>query len=463
MEYYSYHQTRLKLSHDTEQKHQIEMKLRLHSAMQGKVIADTRQRMGLVFHEEMELGGVKTSVALCEHCFVHLNGIVCIRTFGNWKNELKSRRKVNAVGANLQTSLSTTQKVHDVTSWHYRNILEARKALGDYGLSEIDLHMSCLPKSPAYTQAYHWLANFIALLGDQAPNRDNKVQLPGIYTMTGIYTMYRHHVKLKYTGDENNILSPPRFMDTWRNIFPNVTLTKFCHVSGKCSACHWLYERQEIFRSERELHVIKFFGSIHKIMIEMSRGIYMSNRQKAQDHPELYMSLIIDGMSQDHCVLPYCANQTQKSNILKQKIMGAKQHGFSKSFYRTFPHVCGGTNLAIEVLLHEIEKRMNYCELTNKIMPAVLFLQIDGGPENTSKSFYAMISQLKSQKVFKRIEVARLPVGHTHEDIDALFGTLWKASRHMTITTPQDWKRMAIRAFTKEGHDYYVDSYDDTA
>jgi hypothetical protein len=176
LEYYSYHQTRLKLSHDTEQKHQIEMKLRLHSAMQGKVIADTKQRMGLVFFEEMQLGGVKTSVALCECCFVHLNGIVCIRTFANWKNELKSRRKVNAVGANLQTSLSTTQKVHDVTSWHYRNILEARKALGDYGLSEIDLHMSCLPKSPAYTQAYHWLANFIALLGDQAPNRDNNVQ-----------------------------------------------------------------------------------------------------------------------------------------------------------------------------------------------------------------------------------------------------------------------------------------------
>ena len=182
--------------------------LRLHSAMQGKVINDTSQRMGLVFYEEMELGGVKTSVALCEHCFVQLNGIVCIRTFGNWKNELKSRRKVNGVGANLQTSLSTTQKVHDVTSLHYRNILEARKALGDYGFSELDLHMSCLAKSPAYTQAYYWLANFIALLGDQAPNRDNKVQLPGMYTMTSIYTMYRHHVKLKYTGDENNILSP---------------------------------------------------------------------------------------------------------------------------------------------------------------------------------------------------------------------------------------------------------------
>jgi hypothetical protein len=39
--------------------------------------------------------------------------------------------------------------------------------------------------------------------------------------------------------------------------------------------------------------------------------------------------------------------------------------------------------------------------------------------------------------VFDRIEVARLPVGHTHEDIDAMFGVLWRATRGQTIMTPQ--------------------------
>lgn len=49
--------------------------------------------------------------------------------------------------------------------------------------------------------------------------------------------------------------------------------------------------------------------------------------------------------------------------------------------------------------------------------------------------------------VFEEIEVARLPVGHTHEDIDALFGVLWRALQNKTIMTPQDWEAMARKAF----------------
>jgi len=179
----------------------------------------------------------------------------------------------------------------------------------------------------------------------------------------------------------------------------------------------------------------------------MERSVYVRKRQLAQERPDLYMSLIIDGMSQDHCVLPYCANINTKSVLLKQKVIGAKQHGFSRTFYRTFPHVASGSNITIEVLTREIEKRMEHCKKKNTTMADCLFLQIDGGPENTSKTFYAFCDQLVKNKVFKRIEVCRLPVGHTHEDIDALFGVLWRSSRHKTLITPQDWKNMAIETF----------------
>ena len=253
------------------------------------------------------------------------------------------------------------------------------------------------------------------------------------------------------------VLSSQSFLAIWSNIFPNVTLTKFCQVSGKCSACHWLYERQEMFRSAKDLESIKYFASIHKILIEMERKEYVRKRELAQEHPDLYMSVIIDGMSQDHCQLPYCANKTTKSTVIKQKIVGAKQHGFSRTFYRTYPHVASGTNLAIEVLLQEIEKRLLHCQENGKPMPDVLFLQIDGGPENTSKSFYGMIEQLVKNKVFRRIEVCRLPVGHTHDDIDALFGLLWRASRHKTLITPQDWKNMAVEAFCVDFEDISTD------
>ena len=56
--------------------------------------------------------------------------------------------------------------------------------------------------------------------------------------------------------------------------------------------------------------------------------------------------------------------------------------------------------------------------------------------------------QLVKYGLFRRIEVCRLPVGHTHEDIDALFDVLRRESRHKTLITPQDWKDMAIAAFS---------------
>ena len=52
--------------------------------------------------------------------------------------------------------------------------------------------------------------------------------------------------------------------------------------------------------------------------------------------------------------------------------------------------------------------------------------------------------------MFDRIEVARLPVGHTHEDIDAMFGVLWRATRGQTIMTPQAWKMCALQAFNRD-------------
>lgn len=77
-------------------------------------------------------------------------------------------------------------------------------------------------------------------------------------------------------------------------------------------------------------------------------------------------------------------------------------------------------------------------------------MQIDGGAENTSHIFYALCEHLVRAGVFDCIEVARLPVGHTHEDIDALFGVLWRAAQGKTLITPQAWKKMAISAFVKD-------------
>lgn len=93
---------------------------------------------------------------------------------------------------------------------------------------------------------------------------------------------------------------------------------------------------------------------------------------------------------------------------------------------------------------------MDWCIANNVPFARVCLIQMDGGPENTSKTFYALCEYLVRQRVFDRIEAARLPVGHTHEDIDAMFGVLWRAAQGKTIISPQQWKQMALSAFNEQ-------------
>lgn len=397
-----------------------------------------------------------------------------IRSFRQWKCEIKKNILING-RMTVVAEAEKKGKLKDIMQVGlYRNIKDARKRLKQTmpDLNEHHLKLACIPNTEASLKAFNWFEEFLTLHGDYAPNRFDKVELPGtiylyihcicinlkylfyllclgIYTKESIWGIYARHMNTLYTGPEDQKhLERTQFEEMWNNVFPNVTITKFTQVSGKCYTCHAIFDRQANFTCREELLDIKDLASIHKILIGMQRGQYIHNRQLAQEYPELYMSLILDGMSQDHCQLPYCANQdTESTGLLKQKIFGAKQHGVSKTFYRTYPYVESGANLACEVLLHEIEHRMKTCIQNCTDFPRHLMLQIDGGPENTSKTFYGLCESLVKLGVFDRIDVSRLPVGHTHEDIDALFGVLWRAAQFKTLITPDEWKKMAKDCF----------------
>ena len=46
--------------------------------------------------------------------------------------------------------------------------------------------------------------------------------------------------------------------------------------------------------------------------------------------------------------------------------------------------------------------------------------------------------------------MTRLPVGHTHEDIDALFGNIWTGVRKAVMISPQSYKRTVHLAFSSK-------------
>ena len=56
-----------------------------------------------------------------------------------------------------------------------------------------------------------------------------------------------------------------------------------------------------------------------------------------------------------------------------------------------------------------------------------LFIQLDNVyRENKNVHLYRFLSYLVEMKIFERIEVSYLPVGHTHNDVDQIFSTISK-------------------------------------
>lgn len=98
-----------------------------------------------------------------------------------------------------------------------------------------------------------------------------------------------------------------------------------------------------------------------------------------------------------------------------------KEHGIGLTLYRTVATVGKSANLTIHCILSAIEDFYQ----RHGVFPETLFIQLDGGSENANKYVLALCELLVIKRRIKEIWFSRLPTGHTHEDIDACFGTMW--------------------------------------
>ena len=140
----------------------------------------------------------------------------------------------------------------------------------------------------------------------------------------------------------------------------------------------------------------------------------------------------MDGMAQAHCSVPWEANYHTFGKPLKQHLQGMLEHhkifvSLTYSFasyltlvgeqviYRTFHNLKNDSNLAIQVLLLQLQRYYD----KHKCFPLIIYWQVDGGSENSNQYVLAVCELLVALRIVKEIHLTRLPVGHTHEDIDA--------------------------------------------
>jgi len=176
-------------------------------------------------------------------------------------------------------------------------------------------------------------------------------------------------------------------------------------------------------------------------MIE--RLSYHKRRKQGYEEPSKYLSIIIDGMDQNHSRLPYGGTQASYTFGIPQHLTGVICHGVGAFIYRTYPTIHKGANLTSYIILDQIDK---FRERNEGRLPENIYIQLDGGGENANETLLGLLELLVAKNVAKMILFSRLPVGHTHEDIDAMFGRIWEHCKGRPINTPGEYAKLVEEA-----------------
>ena len=217
---------------------------------------------------------------------------------------------------------------------------------------------------------------------------------------------------------------------------------------AKCKICSIFKAKEKVERDASTRRTLQKEQDLHLADVEMERRCYYANQCRAECEPETYLSVITDAADQSDHELPHWSERSHATDsITKQKlhVFGALSHGRKAYAYTLPPHVRQGHNTTIEVLW----RIMNDVLDTEKLLPPVLLLQLDNTcKSNKGSTVFSFLFLLVRHKVFQRIIVTYLPVGHTHEDIDQMFIRFAITLRKNDAVTRTAMGKVMVNAFT---------------
>lgn len=86
----------------------------------------------------------------------------------------------------------------------------------------------------------------------------------------------------------------------------------------------------------------------------------------------------------------------------------------------------------------------------NRKYPTKVYVQCDGGAENANKFLLGFLELLVAKRMAKTVLFTRLPTGHTHEDVDAMFGTIYNSFKGAPAETLDSYENVIVKAFKNE-------------
>jgi hypothetical protein len=218
---------------------------------------------------------------------------------------------------------------------------------------------------------------------------------------------------------------------------------------SQCYLCFLFRELKSRATTEADKKYIQQHREAHYRIVYLERVEYHSIRVSATLEPESYISLIVDAMTKHKTAGPTLTRHVSVSNFrpLEQQLYGVLVHGspnndeYAGGFfgYMVDESVVQGTNFNVECVHRTLLKLADTERGLRKTWPHTLFVQLDNtSKDNKNRGTFGYFAYLVAAGTFKKVVVSFLPVGHTHEDIDAVFGVIMRhLHRHRCLTTMQ--------------------------
>ena len=263
-----------------------------------------------------------------------------------------------------------------------------------------------------------WMAMKFDYECENLPNQETRL-LVGSATKQEVYE--ECVAELRSAGDlKEDEGSFSYFVYIWNKDFPSVIIPKRSRFA-KCKICSRLKIAIKETKDTNKKRALRQEKQDHLKTVFADRRVYWNVRQLSRNDPDL-MSIIMDAMDKSKTSPPrwwLISHSQDEYNPYNLKLTGALTHGLPDDYFffindNTIP---ADTNMNILCLMKIIEKLREHGKLKKK-----LHLQFDNTTAgNKTVRMYAFLGMMVQFKVFEEIIVEFLHVGHTHEDIDAVF------------------------------------------
>jgi hypothetical protein len=162
------------------------------------------------------------------------------------------------------------------------------------------------------------------------------------------------------------------------------------------------------------------------------------------------MSLIMDAMDATKCFIPHYHAKTKawdKVERIGSQFYGFINHGVGTRIFVFDDELRKDANLSATLLVKVLMDEKKRREEAGIKWPDVLYLQMDNGSDNKNKEVSALGELVVRIGLFRKVKYSYLPVGHTHEDIDACFGACSNALHRCDALTIKEVETVCKRGW----------------